>query len=146
MAVKSYSNAAKAIIRREIGRYKRPKDYGVRSVAQAMKKDADAYNCGDHPSRRHSDYQKGAAIVDAGFFAVGAYQDDMLGKIYGKKKVQTWSMDKRHEVYRHLIGREYDAMLREERKKASAPAKKPAAKKPSTKKPAAKKPTGRGKR
>ena len=43
-----------------------------------------------------------------------ATQGDMLGKIYGKEKVEKWDGEKRHEVYRHLVAREYDAMNREE--------------------------------
>ena len=40
----------------------------------------------------------------------------MLSKIYGKDNVSKWSMEKKHNTYRHLIGREYSSML-EERKK-----------------------------
>lgn len=40
----------------------------------------------------------------------------MLGKIYGKDNVKNWSGDKVHNTYKHLIGREYAAMLRERNK------------------------------
>ena len=119
MPIRSNSKQAKRIIRREISRFKRP-GYGARTVLQAMKRDADAYNCGDHPRKQHTDYDKGAAIVDAGDFALLSRQDKMLSKIYGKK-VQGWSGQKTHSTYRHLIAREYDSMLREERKKKSTP-------------------------
>ena len=46
-----------------------------------------------------------------------ATQADMLNKIYGAEKVAQWDGEKRHEVYRHLIAREYDQMMRDDRKK-----------------------------
>ena len=44
-------------------------------------------------------------------------EDKMLNKIYGKKNVDKWDMEKRHNTYKHLIGREYSSMLEEKRKK-----------------------------
>jgi len=112
----SNSKKAKEIIRSEIRGYFKPHEYGVRSTVDAMKQDADAYNNG----RRgwQSNYSKGAGLVDAGSLA--CYYNDqrkMLGKIYGAEKVKDWSGDKVHNTYRHLIGREYDAMLQEQNKK-----------------------------
>lgn len=116
---KSNTRKAKNVIRSEIKAYFRPSEYGVRSSLDAMKKDADAYNGGDSPRVRHSDYQKGAGLVDGG--ALACYYDDqkkMLRRIYGKG-VDGWSGKKTHETYRHLIGREYDAMLREREKRSA---------------------------
>lgn len=115
MKIHSNSKKAKGIVRAEIRAYFRPKEYGVRSSVDAMKQDADAYNCGDSYTRkRHSDYQKGAGLVDGGGLACYYHdQAKMLGKIYGKKKVDSWSGNKIHSTYRHLIGREYSAMLQE---------------------------------
>ena len=82
-----------------------------------MKRDADAYDGGYLSRYPKSDYTKGAGLVDGGCFA--CYYDDqrvMLGKIYGKDNVKNWSGDKVHNTYKHLIGREYAAMLRERNK------------------------------
>ena len=120
---KSNSKKAKGIIRSEIRSYFKASEYGTRSSLDAMKKDANAYNCGDSPRVRHSNYQKGAGLVDGGYLV--CYYDDqkkMLRKIYGKK-VDDWSGEKTHATYRHLIGREYDAMLREREKKTAVVAK-----------------------
>lgn len=122
---KSNSKKAKGIIRSEIKTYFNAREYGTRSSLDAMKKDADAYNCADAPRVRHSDYQKGAGLVDGG--ALACYYDDqkkMLRRIYGKS-VDDWSGKKTHETYRHLIGREYDAMLREREKRPTATKVKP---------------------
>lgn len=133
---KSNTKKAKNIIRSEIRHYYSPSYKGEgRSALDNMKRDADAYD-GDYLSRYpKSDYTKGAGLVDSGFFACSC--DDqrvMLGKIYGKDNVKNWSGDKVYNTYKHLIGREYDAMKREETaKKAKAkrvkPAKKPVSKK-----------------
>lgn len=115
--ISSNSKKAKNVIRAEIRTHYKPHEYGVRSTVDAVKKDADAYNNGDSHKRWHSNYTKGAALVDAGCFGSPRQQREMLGKIYGKKKVETWDGDKVHNTYKHLIGREYDAMLNEKRKK-----------------------------
>ena len=114
--LRSNSKKAKKIIRDEIRVYFKPREYGVRSTVDAMKKDADAYNNGRRSWQ--SNYNKGAGLVDAG--ALACYYDDqrvMLGKIYGRANVNKWSGSKVHNTYKHLIGREYDAMLREKRKR-----------------------------
>ena len=41
----------------------------------------------------------------------------MLNKIYGKQTVDKWRNEKVHETYGSLIGREYNAMLRERERK-----------------------------
>lgn len=135
-SVRSTSKTAKNIIRQEIRSSRfNPKKYGYgKSTLDNMKKEADRYNCGDVKTRRHSDWQKGAGLVDGGSFAVGVDQDKMLGKIYGKKKIGEWDYIKKHDIYKNLIGREYAAMLAERErdriKKARAAEKKKAAKKP----------------
>lgn len=137
-SVRSTSKAAKNIIRQEIrSSVYNPREYGGgKSTLDNMKKEADGYNCGDVKTRRHSDWQKGAGLVDAARFAVGVDQDKMLGKIYGKKKISEWDYIKKHDIYKNLIGREYAAMLNERErdriKKARAAAKK-AAKTPAKK-------------
>lgn len=119
----SNSAAAKSVIRREIRTYFKPQEYGTQSSLDAMKRDADAYNADSQYRtgyRAPSNYQKGAALVDAG--ALACYYDDqkkMLRKIYGKR-VDDWSGEKTHATYKHLIGREYDAMLRERDKQKNA--------------------------
>ena len=136
--MRSNSKAAKNVIRQEIRSSGfNPKNYGYgKSTLDNMKKEADSYNCGDSKARRHSDYQKGAGLVDGARFAIGAGQDKMLAKIYGEKKVREWSGTKKHDIYKNLIGREYAAMLNERErdriKKARAAAKK-AAKTPAKK-------------
>lgn len=118
--ISSVSNKAKKIIRTEMLSYFPAKEYGVRSRLDAMKSDADAANGGlgwdGKRPRRATNYQKGAYLVDAACLAVYD-QDRMLSKIYGKDNVSKWSMEKKHNTYRHLIGREYSSML-EERKKS----------------------------
>ena len=137
-SVRSTSKTAKNIIRQEIrSSVYSPKNYGNgKSALDNMKKEADSYNCGDVKTRRHSDWQKGAGLVDAARFAIGVDQDKMLGKIYGKKKISEWDYIKKHDIYKNLIGREYAAMLNERErdriKKARAAAKK-AAKTPAKK-------------
>ena len=119
--ISSVSNKAKKIIRSEMLSYFNPKEYGVRSRLDAMRRDADAGN-GGYPKyndvkkpRKVSDYEKGAHLVDSACLAIYD-QDRMLSKIYGKNNVSKWSIEKRHNTYRHLIGREYSSMI-EERKK-----------------------------
>lgn len=121
MARKVYSTTKKAknIIRSEIrGYYSPSRRGGGKSSLDNMKLDADAYNAGWLNKYKPSDYQKGAALVDGGCFACYYHdQRKFLSKIYGKKKVDSWENDKVHNTYKHLIGREYDAMLREKNKK-----------------------------
>ena len=84
-----------------------------KSAIEAMRADADAYNCGDLPSRIHSDWQKGAGLVDAGCFR--CYHNDQaefLHSIYGEQ-VDRWNGDRIHRTYANLIGREYARMVRE---------------------------------
>ena len=116
----SNSKKAKGIIRNEIRAYYSPNAKGGgRSTLANMKADAEAaYWPGGVPN---TDYHKGANLVDGGSF--GCYYDDqrkMLGKIYGRKKVKSWSGDKTHNTYKHLIGREYAAMMREQKNRKPA--------------------------
>ena len=121
MAVKSYSKKAKSLIRGEIKSYFGPSHTGENMTSlKAMKRQADSHN-GGYPSnyRYVSDYKKAVSLVDGGCFAC-YYSDQrkLLNKIYGKKKVDTWSGDKIHGTYAHLIGREYDSMLREKERRS----------------------------
>lgn len=134
--MRSNTKAAKSVIRNEIRGYYSPSTIGEgRSALENMKKEANSFNCGRQG--RYSDYQKGAALVQAGNFAI-MYNDQrkVLSKIYGKKNIESWNNDKVHNTYKHLIGREYAAMLNERErdriKKARAAAKK-AAKTPAKK-------------
>ena len=118
---KSTTKQAKNIIRSEIRGYYSPKrKSGGKSALSNMKRDADSYDGGYLSRYPKSDYTKGAGLVDGGCFA--CYFDDqrvMLGKIYGKKVVENWSGDKVHNTYKHLIGREYAAMLNEQKRKTN---------------------------
>ena len=118
---KSTTKAAKGIIRSEIKHYYSPsRKGGGRSALANMQRDADAYDGGFLSRYPKTDYTKGAGLVQAGCFA--CYFSDqrvMLGKIYGKDNVEKWSGDKVHETYKHLIGREYEAMLNEQKRKAN---------------------------
>ena len=115
---RSTTKKAKGIIRKEIKTFYSPKyKGGGKSTLSNMKLVADAYNCDDSPRYKHTDQQKGAGLVDAGCFGDYLNQAKMLEKIYGNDKVKTWDGDKVHTVYRGLIGREYGAMLREQKKK-----------------------------
>ncbi len=119
---KSTTKKAKTLIRSEalsiFG-----KAYGYtdnRTRLQRMQDNANAYNDGKVHRRGYpvSDYRKGAGLVDAGCYrCYYSDQAEFLAKIYGKKNVETWSGEKIHSTYSHLIGREYAAMLEEERKK-----------------------------
>ena len=112
---KSTTKKAKGIIRSEIRGYYSPSFKGEgRSALSNMKRDADAYDGGYISRWPKTDYTKGTALVDGGCFA--CYYNDqrkMLNKIYGKRNVDTWDNQKIHNTYKHLIGREYAAMLRE---------------------------------
>ena len=101
-------------VRAEIRRF-----YGIgmtgsrKSALEAMRDDAERYNCGDDPSRCHSDWQKGASLVDAGCFR--CYHNDQaefLRSIYGEQ-VDRWNGNRIHSTYARLIGREYARMVRE---------------------------------
>lgn len=112
------SNCAKAkqIIRSEIKYFFGPSfGRGDKDALTNMQHAADQYNAGELEKYKLSDYRKGAGLVDAACFRIPD-QDEVLSKIYGKEKVAGWDMDKRHEVYKHLIGREYAAMLSEREK------------------------------
>lgn len=113
---KSTSQKAKTIIRNEMLSYFPAREYGVKSNLQAMKKDADAGNGGRYGYS--SDYEKGSYLVQGGCCAISYYdQRKMLAKIYGKQNVDNWPDDKVFNTYKHLIGREYAAMLRERNKR-----------------------------
>ncbi|MCR5462027.1 MAG: hypothetical protein K6E87_03055 [bacterium] len=119
--MRSNTKKAKSLIRGEIKSFYGPKATGERiSSLKAMKRDADAYNADKPRNSRYkpSDYRKGRALVDAGSFR--CYYSDQakfLSKIYGKKNVEKWEGEKIHNTYSHLIGREYDSMLREKKKR-----------------------------
>ncbi len=116
---RSSSNQAKRVIREEISAYYKPHDYGVRSTVDAMKKEAEDY--GKNKSKHLSNYAKGAGLADVGRLSYASEdQRKMLGKIYGKGNVEGWNEQKVHDTYKHLIGREYDSMLREQEKKKAA--------------------------
>ena len=115
--IHSKSNKAKKIIRDEMLSYFPAREYGTRSRLDAMKKDADAGNAGlGYPSGKNrknaSNYDKAAHLVDSASLAIWD-QDRMLGKIYGKDNVKNWSNNKKHETYKHLVTREYSAMIEE---------------------------------
>lgn len=116
---KSTTKKAKTMIRNEMLSFFNPKEYiGAKTRLDAMRLDANAGNGGYGDSKRVSDYQKGAYLVDAG--CLRCYYSDIsqfLSKIYGKKNVEKWNGEKIHNTYKHLVGREYDSMLREREKK-----------------------------
>jgi hypothetical protein len=106
---KSTTTKAKKIIRAEI------KDHYADNGKQwlnAVKRDAEAaYD----PHTPNTAYHKGANLVQGGSFACYySDQKQMLGKIYGKENVAKWNGEKTHSTYKHLIGREYAAMVREQ--------------------------------
>lgn len=113
--MRSNTKKAKQIIRSEIRNSGfSPKNYGEgRSTLDNIKINADAHNAGMPKNRYVSDYTKCTSLVDGACFKIGSGQDRMLTKIYGKKKVDEWDGGKKHDIYKHLIGREYEAMLRE---------------------------------
>ncbi len=136
--IKSTTLEGKKIIRKELLAYSICTEYkrgGYKSRFEALKHQADNVNGG----RRGwcSNYNKLGYLVDGGCFA--CYYDDqtkLLAKFYEKKKIDTWfdkDRSKIHEIYKHLLAREYDAMCIEHNKAASIPKKK-AVKKTTTKK------------
>lgn len=117
---KSTTKEAKNIIRSEIINKYKDEDYGDKKMSplQKMKIDADHYNAGEYPRYKLSDYRKGAGLVDGGCFrCYYSDQAEFLSKIYGEKNVSTWPNQKIHDTYKHLIGREYNSMLREQERK-----------------------------
>ena len=113
MPVKSNTKKAKEIIRQEIRWCFAPKVRGYgKSSLDNMRAAANSASH-DIPKWRRSNYTDALRVVDGAYMNI-ATQGDMLGKIYGKEKVEKWDGEKRHEVYRHLVAREYDAMNREE--------------------------------
>lgn len=116
----SNSNRAKNIIRQEIRNYYGDKNYtsiqgGYTSVKGML---ADSKHFEDYPENRRygiSTYRKGVELVNNGCFACYYNQQaEMLEKIYGKQKVKQWlekNPHKIHEVYAHLIGREFAEMV-----------------------------------
>ena len=117
---KSTTKVAKRYIRNEmLSRF--GNDYGYddrRTRLQRMKAQADSANGGTN-SRYVSDYNKAKYLVDGGFYR--CYYSDQakfLARIYGKKNVENWDGNKIHGTYSHLIAREYESALREQRKKA----------------------------
>ena len=143
-APKSTTKEAKKLIRSEalsIFTNDRYSEKDKRTRIERMKDQADASYSG-YNSRYASNYSKGKQLVDDGNYRV-YYDDqaDFLKKIYGKKTVESWSGNKIHATYAHLIAREYEAMLREdEKKKASVRAAKKARTSSKPKTAAAKKP------
>jgi len=115
---RSLTKRARSLIRGEITHFYGPTMTGSRKKAiKVMEVDANNYNCGDFPSKKHTDWQKGSGLVDAGCFR--CYHDDQaefLKQIYGDK-VKKWPGDKIHKTYASLIGREYAAMKRKAGKK-----------------------------
>lgn len=108
---KSTTKKAKAIIRKEMLSYFPAREYCTKTNLDAMKSDAEAASV---HSKFSNDYVKGERLVDAWCLACSYYdQKKMLSKIYGKGNVAKWGCNKTHDTYRHLVGREYAAMLRE---------------------------------
>lgn len=112
---RSTTKAAKQIIRKEMLSYFSARNYGVKSNLDAIHHQAEATCRDDYRYRGASDWNKCKELVNSGFFAC-YYHDQMkmLSKIYGKQ-VESWSGNKIHETYSNLIGREYAAMLREQK-------------------------------
>jgi hypothetical protein len=109
---KSTTREAKEIIRNEMLSHFNAKDYGVKNRLDAIKIDAKSAWYQGIPD---TDYHKGANLVQNGSFAC-YYSDQkiMLGKIYGKENVDKWDGQKTHETYKHLIAREYSALVKAE--------------------------------
>ena len=90
-----------------------------------MSEDANNYNAGKLPRIKLTDRQKGQGLVDAGCFRIyHADQAKFLEGIYGRDVVSKWSGTKCHQVYGALIGREYAAMLRSQKRRESRKRKK----------------------
>lgn len=101
---KSNTKKAKGIIRSEIRSY----DWNANTLKDQIDHDI-LYD----RSLYKSPYLAGKNLVQGGSFACYYDQTDkMLGKVYGKKKVDTWSNDKKWNTYKHLIAREIDDIYR----------------------------------
>ena len=114
---KSTTKKAISLIRGEIKHRYSPSATGFgRSAVMNMKEDAES---GWGRYRGYGgDYHKGANLVDVGNFRIYFVdQAEFLSKIYGKKNVSTWPNQKIYDTYKHLIGREYNSMLREQERK-----------------------------
>ena len=118
--VRSNTKKAKEIIRQEIRWCFAPKVRGYGKSSLDNMREAANSASHDIPKWKRNNYTDALRVVDGAYMNI-ATQGDMLGKIYGKDKVKKWDGEKRHEVYRHLVAREYDAMNREDAaKKAKA--------------------------
>ena len=94
---RSTSNKAKQIIRDEIKSH----DWNKNS----LKGQIDHFKKYDRDVRNY--YQGGKKLVNEGNFACYYSQTDkMLGKIYGKQNVASWSNQKKWNTYTHLLSRE----------------------------------------
>lgn len=103
MAVKSTSNKAKGIIRREIAAY----DWN----AKKLKDQIDSFNTYPRHVRPATPYHAGRKLVEGGCFACYYPEtDEMLGRIYGKDKVKKWSNEKKWDTYTHLLSREINSI------------------------------------
>lgn len=130
---KSNTKKAKEIVRQEIRWCFAPKVRGYgKSSLDNMRTAANSASH-DIPKWRRSNYTDALRVVDGAYMNI-ATQGDMLSKIYGREKVEKWDGVKRHEVYRHLVAREYDAMNREEAAKKAKVKHARSAKKPVSKK------------
>lgn len=116
---KSTTKKAKSLIRGEIRKFYGTQVTGTdKKPLTIMREDADNYNAGKIPRIKLTDREKGQGLVDAGCFRI--YRDDQakfLEGIYGKDAVSKWSGTKCHQVYGSLIGREYAAMLRAQKRR-----------------------------
>lgn len=94
----STTEKAKSIIRSEIRHY----DWNVSTLKEQVDHDLS-----HNRLLNNNPYLAGKKLVEGGSFACYFRQTDkMLGKVYGKKKVDTWTSKKKWEVYQHLIARE----------------------------------------
>lgn len=103
---RSNSVKAKNIVRAEIFDYYGGN--GKKTAFESMTRDIKASYDGN---RMRSSYGKAKTLVDSGCFACyHSQQAKMLAKIYGKKKVDKMNGNQVHELYKHLIAREYSDM------------------------------------
>ena len=111
---KSTTKEAKKLIAEEIVTYYDYESKGLENALKNMKLDAESANAGwpKHTKYQLSNYTKGAYLVDGGCFrCYYSHQIEFLKQIYGEG-VKDWSGDKLHNTYKHLIGREYEALLK----------------------------------
>ncbi len=108
---RSNSKKAKNIVRSEIMSYYSGDMYGnKKSAFENMTTDIQAsYDARESLGK----YNQAKSLVDSGCFAC-YYSDQakMLAKIFGKKRVSKMSGFEIHNLYSHLIGREYEEMAR----------------------------------